>query len=54
MLLPGAHSSMRMGTGEEKDSTGNIRQLTAPRLKGRWPVEDSEGEWGWEVTLRFI
>lgn len=43
-----------MGTEEEGLRTGDIRQFAAPRLKGRRPVEDSEGQWGWKVTLSFI
>lgn len=48
------HCYLKMGTEEEGFSTGDIRQFAAPSLKGRRPVEDSEGQRGWEVTLNFI
>lgn len=42
MLLPGAFPSMKIRTEEEGDSTGNIRQFTAPRLEGRWLIENNK------------
>lgn len=48
------HCYLKMGTEEKGFSTGDIEQFAASRLKGRRPVEGSEGQRVWEVTLSFI